>query len=64
MTMLFLQGMASAMDNDLFSFPVVFELQPFIIGAVGTTVSIWLTQKVIFGKIRRLSMVEVLKERD
>jgi len=64
MTMLFLQVMASAMDNDLFSFPVVFELQPFIIGAVGTTVSIWLTQKVIFRKIRRLSMVEALKERD
>ena len=64
MTMLFLQGMAGAMDNDLFSFPVIFELPPFIIGTVGTAVSIWLTQKVIFGKIRRLSMVEALKERD
>ncbi len=64
MTMLFLQGMASAMDNDLFTFPVMFELQPFILGTVGTVASIWLTLRVIFRKIRRLSMVEALKERD
>ncbi|NLK52868.1 MAG: ABC transporter permease [Syntrophomonadaceae bacterium] len=64
MTMLFIKGMASAVDSDLFSFPVMFELQPFIIGTIGTAASIWLTHWVIARKIRQLSMVEVLKERD
>jgi len=64
MTILFLQGMASAMDSDLFTFPVKFELQPFIIGTVGTVISIWLTHRAIFRKIGQLSMVEVLKERE
>lgn len=64
MTMLFLQGMASAMDEDLFSIPVILELRPFIIGALGTVASIWLTHWVILRKIRKLSMVEVLKEMD
>lgn len=64
MTMLFLQGMANAMQNDVFTYPVMFELQPFIIGTVGTAASIWLTQRFIFSKIRQLSMVEALKERE
>ncbi len=64
MTMLFLHGMASAIDDDLFSFPVILELRPFIIGTVGTVLSIWLTHWVISRKIRQLSMVEVLKEMD
>jgi putative ABC transport system permease protein len=64
MTMLFLQGMASSMDTDLFTFPVMFELQPFIIGTVGTVASIWFTQRFISGKIKQLSMVEALKEVD
>ncbi|NLW07153.1 MAG: FtsX-like permease family protein [Clostridia bacterium] len=64
MTMLFLQGMASMMDTDLFTFPVKFELQPFIIGTVGTVVSIWFTQRFIYRKIGQLSMVEALKDRE
>jgi putative ABC transport system permease protein len=64
MTMLFIKGMASMVDSDLFSFPVVFELQSFIMGTAGTVASIWLTHWVIARKIRQLSMVEVLKERD
>ena len=35
MTMLFLHGMASTMNNDLFTFPITFELQPFIIWDCG-----------------------------
>jgi putative ABC transport system permease protein len=64
MTMLFLHGMANAMDEDLFTFPVMLELRPFIIGTIGTVASIGLTHWVISRKIRQLSMVEVLKEMD
>lgn len=64
LTMLFLQGMANATDSDLFTFPVMFEVQPFIIGTVGTVASIGFTHWVISRKIRQLSMVEVLKERE
>jgi putative ABC transport system permease protein len=64
MTMLFLHGMAGAMDEELFTFPVILELRPFIIGTIGTVVSIGFTHWVISKKIRKLSMVEVLKEMD
>lgn len=63
-TMLLIHGMADAMESDLFSFPVLFEWQPFIIGTLGTAASIWLTHQVLAVKVRKLSMVEVLKERD
>lgn len=64
MTMLFISGIADATQSDLFSFPVTFELSPFVTGAVGTALSIWLTHQLIAGKVRKISMVEVLKERD
>ena len=64
MTMFFLQGMAASLNTDIFTIPVKFELQPFLLGTLITVASIWLTQRVIFSKIRGLSMVEALKERD
>lgn len=64
MTMLMIQGLAEAIETDLFSFPVLFEWQPFVIAILGTAASIWLTHQVLAMKVRRLSMVEVLKERD
>lgn len=63
-TMLLIYAMAGATESELFSFPVLFEWQPFIIGALGTAASSWLTHQVLAVKVRRLSMVEVLKERD
>jgi len=64
MSILFLQGMAASLNTDIFTIPVKFELQPFLLGTLVTVASIWLTQRVIFSKIRGLSMVEALKERD
>lgn len=64
LTLAFLHGMAGAMQSDLFSLPVRFELFPYVFGAIGTAFSIAVAQWAVAGKIRRLSLVEVLKERD
>jgi putative ABC transport system permease protein len=63
-SMLFVYGMSASINTDIFTIPVVFELRLFILGATGTVAAIWLTQRVIFMKIKGLSMVEALKERE
>lgn len=64
LTIMLFRGMASTADNDLFAIPVRFELFPFLVGAGGTILFVWVSQLLLARRIRALSMVEVLKERD
>lgn len=64
LTVLLIKGMAESLDNDMFSFPVRVEFFPFIMAILGTAFFVVIAQWSISNKIHKLSMVEVLKERD
>jgi len=57
-------GMSNAVSSDIFSIPVIVEAPMFIMGALGTAFSIIVAQLTIARRIGRLSLVEVLKERE
>lgn len=64
MTMALVRGMADATNSDVFTLPTKFQIQPMIVGALVTAAAIWITHLAVAGKIKKLSMVEVLKEND
>ncbi|MBS4007941.1 MAG: FtsX-like permease family protein [Clostridium sp.] len=63
-TMYLIGLMAQAMGSDLFTLPLIFEPNSFIIAFVGTVCFILLAQWTLLRQIRRFSLVEALKERD
>ncbi len=64
LTILLIKGMADSMNNDMFSIPFIVEFFPFIMAILGTAFFVVIAQWTINKKIHKLSMVEVLKERD
>jgi putative ABC transport system permease protein len=57
-------AMAQSIDTDLMSIPVVLAPSTFIYAAIGTIASILVAQYSVYQTINRLSLVDVLKERD
>ncbi|MBS3983647.1 MAG: ABC transporter permease [Dethiobacter sp.] len=64
LTLQLISLMAQAMGSDLFTLPLIFEPNSFVIAAVGTACFILLAQWTLLRQIRRFSLVEALKERD
>ncbi|MGI6308719.1 MAG: ABC transporter permease [Dethiobacteria bacterium] len=58
---LFMSGISLAMSSDVFTIPPLITTSSYLQAAVVTVVSIWIAQKFAGRKIRRLSLVEVLK---
>lgn len=63
-TLLLMHSMSRAMASDLFSIPVKIDPGVFFVALLGTGISIMVAQWTIGRRIRSLSLVEVLKERD
>jgi len=63
-TLFLVHSMSNAISSDIFSIPVIVEAPMFIIGALGTALSIMAAQLTVARRIGKLSLVEVLKERD
>ncbi len=61
---LMLAGMAQAVDSDIFTMPVIISSTSYLLALIITVVSIWLAQQAAARKIKKLSLVEVLKERE
>ncbi len=64
LTMRLIALMAQAMGSDLFTLPLIFEPNSFMIAFVGTACFMLLAQWTLLRQIRRFSLVEALKERD
>jgi len=64
MSKLMLTGIAQAIESDIFSMPVVISPTSYLLALIITAISIWLAQQAAAGKIKKLSLVEVLKERE
>lgn len=58
---LFMSGISLAMSSDVFTIPPLITTSSYLEAAVVTVISIWIAQKFAGRKIRRLSLVEVLK---
>ncbi len=58
---LFMSGLSQAMSSDVFTIPPEITTSAYLEAAIVTVVSIWIAQKFAGRKIRRLSLVEVLK---
>lgn len=57
-------GMSNAISSDIFAIPVIIDAPMFITGALGTAFSIIVAQFTVARRIGKLSLVEVLKERE
>ncbi len=64
LTYLLKQSMASSMSNDLYSMPVSTGASSFLVASLGTAVAMIIAQLSVARKIKKLDLVEVLKERD
>ena len=64
LTKLFLIGMSDAVDNDIFALSPVLNEQALIVAFFFTVASILFAQKMAARKIKKLSLVEVLKSRE
>lgn len=64
LTIAAMHGMARSMNNDIYSIPVLFQPPPFIFALVITSLTIWIAQKTLSRKMRQLSLVDVLKDRE
>ncbi|HJV46428.1 MAG TPA: FtsX-like permease family protein [Bacillota bacterium] len=58
------QGIAKSMSSDLFTMTAVTSPDAIVQAFVGTMLAIWISQLGISRKVKRLDLVEVLKERD
>ena len=63
-TLQLIRSLAQVMGSDLFTLPVIFEPNSFLIAFAGTVCFTLLAQGTLLRQIRRFSLVEVLKERD
>jgi putative ABC transport system permease protein len=59
-----LLSMSQAMNSDVFTMPVTITISAYLLAFLVTTASIWIAQQVAARKIKRLSLVEVLKARE
>ncbi|WP_084019455.1 ABC transporter permease [Desulfuribacillus alkaliarsenatis] len=57
-------GIAQSIDTDIMVIPVVFEPHTFMLAAAGTVASILIAQLSVYRRVTKLSLVDVLKERD
>jgi len=58
---LFMSGISAAMSSDVFTIPPVITAPSYLAAAGVTIFSIWVAQKFAGSKIRRLTLVEILK---
>jgi len=61
---LMMASMSSAYQTDIYAMPSTIGDFAFILSALGTAFFIWLSQRNVRRKIKRLDIVEVLKERE
>nr|WP_246542851.1 FtsX-like permease family protein [Fusibacter paucivorans] len=61
---LMMQGMSSAYQTDIYAMPSSIGNFAFVLSVLGTALFIWLSQLNVKRKIKRLDIVEVLKERE
>lgn len=64
MSLMMMQSLKASYTNDLYSVPSEIGQFAFILSIVGTGLFIWLSQVNVKRKIKRLEIVEVLKERE
>lgn len=64
MTFVFKQGMAESMSSDIMTMPTYTSPSSFVIALMGTALAIILAQLNIARNIKKLDLVEVLKERE
>lgn len=64
MTFLFKQGMADSMNSDLLTMPTYTSPSSFLLALAGTALAIIFAQFNIARNIKKLDLVEVLKERE
>ncbi len=62
--LLLCRAMATAYDNELFSFPVYISPNTFVIAAIFTSMFIAIANFAVRGKINSLDLVETLKARE
>jgi len=58
------QALAKGMGSDLYSIPGTISLEAILQAVVGTVFAIWISQQWVSRKVRKLDLVEVLKERE
>jgi putative ABC transport system permease protein len=63
-TIILMHTLSRAMGSELFSIPVIVEADMFIVALAGTVFSILAAQWMLSRRVRRLSLLDVLKERD
>jgi len=61
---LMLVGMASSVNNDIYTMPTTMTSSSLVISFIITIASIWIAQRMAARKIKSLNLVEVLKARD
>jgi putative ABC transport system permease protein len=64
LAILFRQVMALSFSSDLYAMPTDTPFWAYLYSAAGCGVSVWLSNLAARGKIKRFSLVEVLKERE
>ena len=64
MTFVFKQSMAESMSSDIMTMPTYTSPSSFVIALMGTALAIILAQLNIARNIKKLDLVEVLKERE
>ncbi len=64
LTKMLLVAMAKAINNDVYTMPTTITPLAISIGFIITGLSIWIAQRLAAGKIKKLSLVEVLKSRE
>ena len=64
LSQIFLNGIAQAISNDMFTMPTIITLNAFISATLVTGLSILIAQRFAARRIKQLSLVEVLKARE
>lgn len=64
MAKMMMVGMANSIDNDIYTMPTNVSVKAMITGVLFSIFSIWVGQRMASFKIKKLDMVEVLKERE
>ncbi len=58
------EGFATAYTTDMYTMPAHMPAEAIAIGIVATLISIWIAQRFALRRVRSLSLVEVLRERE
>lgn len=64
LTKLMVAGLAESVSNDVYSMPALVDANSLVLAFFITIGSIWIAQQVAARKIKKLSLVEVLKSRE